>query len=102
MKTKIVVGSLLLMLTGCTSVPKLSGYEGPQALATADVIKYNKDCTGAGMRPNVEYVVKRTDSGKVLINKPPLGGLFSLHHLAECPLFCCDAQKSTITSAKLK
>ena len=67
MKTKIVVGSLLLMLTGCTSVPKLSGYEGPQALATADVIKYNKDCTGAGMRPNVEYVVKRTDSGKVLI-----------------------------------
>ena len=55
------------MLTGCTSVPKLSGYEGPQALATADVIKYNKDCTGAGMRPNVEYVVKRTDSGKVLI-----------------------------------
>ena len=67
MKTKIVVGSLLLMLTGCTSVPKLSGYEGPQALATADVIKYNKDCTGAGMRPNVEYVVKRTDSGKGLI-----------------------------------
>ena len=67
MKTKIVVSSLLLMLTGCTSVPKLSGYEGPQALATADVIKYNKDCTGAGMRPNVEYVVKRTDSGKVLI-----------------------------------
>jgi hypothetical protein len=55
------------MMTGCTSVPKLSGYEGPQALATADVIKYNKDCTGAGMRPNVEYVVKRTDSGKVLV-----------------------------------
>ena len=67
MKTKIVVGSLLLVLAGCTSVPKLSGYEGPQALATADVIKYNKDCTGAGMRPNVEYVVKRTDSGKVLV-----------------------------------
>ena len=67
MKTKIVVSSLLLMMTGCTSVPKLSGYEGPQALATADVIKYNKDCTGAGMRPNVEYVVKRTDSGKVLV-----------------------------------
>ena len=55
------------MMVGCTSVPKLSGYEGPQALATADVIKYNKDCTGAGMRPNVEYVVKRTDSGKVLV-----------------------------------
>lgn len=55
------------MLVGCTSVPKLSGYEGPQALATADVIKYNKDCTSAGMRPNVEYVVKRTDSGKVLV-----------------------------------
>jgi starvation-inducible outer membrane lipoprotein len=66
-KTKIVVSSLLLMMTGCTSAPKLSGYEGPQALTTADVIKYNKDCTGAGMRPNVEYVVKRTDSGKVLV-----------------------------------
>lgn len=67
MKTKIVVSSFLLLLTGCTSVPKLSGYEGPQALANADVIKYNKDCTNAGMRPNVEYVVKRTDSGKVLV-----------------------------------
>ena len=67
MKTKIVVSSLLLMMVGCTSVPKLSGYEGPQALATVDVIKYNKDCANAGMRPNVEYVVKRTDSGKVLV-----------------------------------
>ena len=67
MKTKIVVVSLLLMFTGFTSVTKLSGYEGHKELATSDVIKYNKDCTGAGMRPNGEYVVKRTDSGKVLI-----------------------------------
>lgn len=67
MKKRIVVSSLLLLLIGCSSTPKLSGYEGPKALTNVDVIKYNKDCVGAGMRPNVEYVVKKTDSGKVLV-----------------------------------
>lgn len=67
MKKSIVVSSLLLLLVGCSSTPKLSGYEGPKAMSNADVIKHNKDCMNAGMRPNVEYVVKKTDSGKVLV-----------------------------------
>jgi len=66
-KKSIVVSSLLLLVVGCSSTPKLSGYEGPKALANTDVIKYNKDCVSAGMKPNVEYVVKKTDSGKVLV-----------------------------------
>jgi len=66
-KKSIAVSSLLLLLVGCSSTPKLSGYEGPKALASLDVIKYNKACVGAGMKSNVEYVVKKTDSGKVLV-----------------------------------
>jgi hypothetical protein len=66
-KSKIAVSLLLLGMVGCSSTPKLSGYEGPQALASADVIKVNKDCVNAGMRPNVEYVVQKTSNGKVLV-----------------------------------
>jgi len=57
----------VLLLAGCSSVPKLAEWEGPKAMDRMDVVKGNKDCVDAGMRPNVEYVVKRTDSGKVLV-----------------------------------
>jgi hypothetical protein len=29
MKSKMVVGGLLMLVTGCSSVPKLAEYEGP-------------------------------------------------------------------------
>jgi hypothetical protein len=32
-----------------------------------DVIKGNKDCQDAGLKPNVEYLVQKTPSGKVLV-----------------------------------
>lgn len=68
MKTKLllVVGGGLLVV-GCSGTPKLSGFEGPQALERVDVVKGNKDCVEAGMRPSVEYVTRKTDAGKVLI-----------------------------------
>lgn len=68
MKNKLlwVVGGSLFVV-GCSGTPKLSGFEGPQAYDRLDVVKGNKDCVDAGMRPNVEYVVKKTDSGKVLV-----------------------------------
>lgn len=68
MKTKLlwVVGAGL-MVVGCSSVPKLTEYEGPKALDRMDVIKGNKDCQDAGLKPNVEYVVQKTDHGKVLV-----------------------------------
>ena len=68
MKSKLLlaVGGTLLIV-GCSSTPKLSGFEGPQALERIDVVKGNRDCFDAGMRPNVEYVTRKTDAGKVLI-----------------------------------
>jgi hypothetical protein len=68
MKNKLlwIVGGSLFVV-GCSGTPKLSGFEGPQAYDRLDVVKGNKDCVDAGMRPNVEYVVKKTDSGKVLV-----------------------------------
>jgi len=67
MKSKFVVGGLLMLVTGCSSVSKLAEYEGPKALDRIDVIKGNKDCQDAGLRPNVEYVVQKTENGKVLV-----------------------------------
>ena len=65
-KLLLAVGGVLLVV-GCSSTPKLSGFEGPQALERVDVVKGNKDCVEAGMRPSVEYVTRKTDAGKVLI-----------------------------------
>ena len=67
MKSKFVVSGLLMLVTGCSSVPKLAEYEGPKALDRMDVIKGNKDCQDAGLKPNVEYVVQKTENGKVLV-----------------------------------
>lgn len=67
MKSKIVVGTMLMLVAGCSSVPKIADYEGPKALERMDVIKGNKDCQDAGLKPNVEYLVQKTPSGKVLV-----------------------------------
>ena len=65
MKYIVVFG--VLMLAACSSNPKIADYEGPKALDRMDVIKGNKDCQDAGLKPNVEYVVQKTESGKVLV-----------------------------------
>ena len=58
---------IALLLAACSSTPKLTEYEGPKALERMDVIKGNKDCQDAGLKPNVEYVVQKTSHGKVLV-----------------------------------
>jgi hypothetical protein len=67
--TYIMAATILVTasLTGCSSTPKLSGYEGPQAMERVEVVQAQKDCIFAKLRPTVEYVVKKTDSGKVLV-----------------------------------
>ena len=65
MKYIVVFG--VLTLAACSSNPKLADYEGPKALDRADVIKGNKDCRDAGLKPNVEYLVQKTSHGKVLV-----------------------------------
>ena len=65
MKYIVVFG--VLSLAACSSNPRLADYEGPKALERIDVIKGNKDCQDAGLKPNVEYLVQRTSNGKVLV-----------------------------------
>jgi hypothetical protein len=66
MKVQLAL-SALLFVTACSSAPKLKEYEGPKALDHMDVIKQTKDCQDAGLKPNVEYLVQKTDHGKVLV-----------------------------------
>lgn len=70
MKSNYIMAAEVLVavsLTGCSSVPKLAGYEGPQAMSRVEVIQGQKECIMARLHPNVEYVYKKTDSGKVLV-----------------------------------
>lgn len=64
---KYAIVFVTLLLAACSSTPKLTEYEGPKALDRADVIKGNKDCQDAGLKPNVEYVVQKTSHGKVMV-----------------------------------
>ena len=63
---KYFVVFIVLLLAACSSNPKIAEYEGPKALERMDVIKGNKDCQDAGLKPNVEYLVQKTPNGKVL------------------------------------
>jgi len=94
MKLKLLSIALVLAITGCSStkpevkpepkaevnldknfpkladqkdLPKLSGYEGPIALSRIEVIQGQKECMYAKLKPNVEYVIQKTQSGKVLV-----------------------------------
>ena len=66
---KLSLSILLLAMVGCSSVPtyKLTGYKGPEAMDRNEVVQSSKQCILAKMRPNVEYVSAKTDSGKVLV-----------------------------------
>jgi hypothetical protein len=93
MKFKLLSIALVLAVTGCSStkppeikpeakaepdksfpkladqkdLPKLSGYEGPIAMSRIEVIQGQKECMYAKLKPNVEYVIQKTQSGKVLV-----------------------------------
>jgi hypothetical protein len=57
-------------LIGCASkapIHKLKGYEGPEAMQRNEVVQASKQCIYARLRPNVEYLAAKTDSGKVLV-----------------------------------
>lgn len=57
-------------LVGCATKPpthKLKGYEGPEAMQRNEVVQASKQCIYARLRPNVEYLTAKTDSGKVLV-----------------------------------
>lgn len=51
-----------------TPVYKLNNYNGPDAMDRNEAIQAAKQCLFAKMRPNVEYISVRTDTGsKVMV-----------------------------------
>jgi len=69
MKKIIAIGLIGFGIVGCSSAPtyKMKGYTGPEAMDRNEVVQASKQCIYAKMRPNVEYLSARTDSGKVMV-----------------------------------
>ena len=70
MKFKLLVVSAVVALSGCSSPPvhKLSGYDGPEAMHRKEIVQASRECTDEKMRPKVEYVTQKINSGgRVLI-----------------------------------
>jgi hypothetical protein len=65
----LVLFGVVVALSACSSTPtyKLNGYKGPEAMERNEVVQSAKQCLYAKMRPNVEYLTAKTDSGKVLV-----------------------------------
>jgi hypothetical protein len=63
----IVLCGLLLSLVGCSSVPKLEGFDKPKVLSRNEVIQASRDCVAAKMKPRVEYLPQKTDNGTLML-----------------------------------
>jgi uncharacterized lipoprotein YmbA len=48
-------------------VYRLQGYKGPEAMESNEVVQASKECIYAKMRPNVYYLMVKTDQGKVRV-----------------------------------
>ena len=46
-----------------TPVYKLKGYDGPSAMANNEVVQASKQCLYAKLKPNVQYIAVRVDTG---------------------------------------
>jgi hypothetical protein len=69
MKKIICVALIGFGVVGCSSAPvyKMKGYTGPEAMDRNEVVQASKQCIYAKLRPNVEYLSARTDTGKVMV-----------------------------------
>jgi starvation-inducible outer membrane lipoprotein len=79
----IMVALVSVAIVGCATTPKpieaplpvpkvaeykLKGYDGPEAMDKQEVLQASKKCIAAKMRPDVQYVSVRVDTGgKVLV-----------------------------------
>jgi uncharacterized protein YceK len=67
MKAIIVSGLIVGFMAGCSSVPKLEGFDKPKALARTEVIQGAKDCVNAKMKPTIQYLPQKTDNGTIVL-----------------------------------
>ena len=90
MKLKLLAILITIMVAGCatsttptqpaTAVPptpkaeypkdgvfRLQNYSGPEAMDSQEVVQASKECIFNKMRPNVSYLMVKTDQGKVRV-----------------------------------
>jgi len=48
-------------------VYKLQGYKGPEAMENIEVVQASRECIQNRLRPNVSYLMVKTDQGKVRV-----------------------------------
>ena len=80
MKSKLLLSLLVVTgAVGCANNPKvdetlvkptvykLQNYTGPEAMGSNEVVQASKQCIYSKLRPNIEYLTAKSDSGKVLV-----------------------------------
>jgi len=56
---------LFLVIAAC-STPKLQGFKEPKMIERAEVIRAQKDCIDAKMRPVIQALPQKTDHGTIM------------------------------------
>ena len=73
MKVYVVLASSLL-IGACSSTKPIDvkpipikGYDGPEMMHRMEVIQASRQCIMSKMKPNTEYLVYKTEAGKVML-----------------------------------
>ena len=56
---------LFLVIAAC-STPKLQGFKEPKMIERAEVIRAQKDCIDAKMKPVIQSLPQKTDHGTIM------------------------------------
>jgi len=57
---------LFLVISAC-STPKLQGFKEPKMIERAEVIRAQKDCIDAKMKPVIKSLPQKTDHGTIML-----------------------------------
>jgi hypothetical protein len=68
MKVYVVLATSLL-IGACSSTKPIpvKGYDGPEMMHRMEVIQASRQCIMSKMKPNTEYLVYKTEAGKVML-----------------------------------
>jgi len=75
MKVYVVLAASLLVGACSSTKPvdvkpmptPIKGYDGPEVMHRMEVIQASRQCINSKMKPNTEYLVYKTDAGKVML-----------------------------------
>jgi hypothetical protein len=57
---------LFLVISAC-STPKLQGFKDPKLVERAEVIRAQKDCIDAKMKPVIQSLPQKTEHGTIML-----------------------------------